>query len=426
MTADIFKRFIRRKASLIGGIILLLFLLMALIGPFLCTQDPNAQDIANKYAPPSWEHLLGTDNLGRDTLTRMVYGARVSLLVSFVGTIIGSAIGVALGVLAGYYGGWLDSLISRFVDFLLAFPGLLLAIVVVAILGSGLENTMAAIAFYSIPYIARMVRGVVLTLKGSEYVQACKVMGVSDARIIMTHIIPNSMSQIIVNVTLNLGTAILTASSLSFLGLGVTPPNPEWGAMLSTARDAIRSYPWAAVIPGVALGLASGRSPALASLLSPIINGVRAVPGISWLPLALLWLGIGFRATVFLIALAGFFPAYLNAAAGAASVPPVLIRAGRMLGFGRRAIFFRVVIPSAMPQVRTGLRVALGMSFSYLVLGELTGVPDGLGAMIMDARLAGRVDLLVSGIILIALVGWLCDVLLMRALSAVSVSLRRQ
>lgn len=181
-----------------------------------------------------------------------------------------------------------------------------------------------------------------------------------------------------------------------------------------------------AVIPGVALGLASGRSPALASLLSPIINGVRAVPGISWLPLALLWLGIGFRATVFLIALAGFFPAYLNAAAGAASVPPVLIRAGRMLGFGRRAIFFRVVIPSAMPQVRTGLRVALGMSFSYLVLGELTGVPDGLGAMIMDARLVGRVDLLVSGIILIALVGWLCDVLLMRALSAVSVSLRRQ
>ena len=165
---------------------------------------------------------------------------------------------------------------------------------------------------------------------------------------------------------------------------------------------------------------------ALASLLSPIINGARAVPGISWLPLALLWLGIGFRATVFLIALAGFFPAYLNAAAGAASVPPVLIRAGRMLGFGRRAIFFRVVIPSAMPQVRTGLRVALGMSFSYLVLGELTGVPDGLGAMIMDARLAGRVDLLVSGIILIALVGWLCDVLLMRALSAVSVSLRRQ
>ena len=198
-----------------------------------------------------------------------------------------------------------------------------------------------------------------------------------------------------------------------------------WGDVSASLGRVASGYLLAA-IPGVALGLASGRVPALASLLSPIINGIRAVPGISWLPLALLWLGIGFRATVFLIALAGFFPAYLNAAAGAASVPPVLIRAGRMLGFGRRAIFFRVVLPSAMPQVRTGLRVALGMSFSYLVLGELTGFPDGLGAMIMDARLAGRVDLLVSGIILIALVGWLCDVLLMRALSAVSVSLRRQ
>ncbi len=198
-----------------------------------------------------------------------------------------------------------------------------------------------------------------------------------------------------------------------------------WGD-LSASLSRVGSGYLLAVIPGVALGLASGRNPVLAGLLSPIVNGVRAVPGICWLPLALLWLGIGFRATVFLIALAGFFPAYLNAAAGAASVPPVLIRAGRMLGFGRWAVFFRVVVPSAMPQVRTGLRVALGMSFSYLVLGELTGVPDGLGAMIMDARLSGRVDLLVSGIILIALAGWLCDVLLVRALSAASVSLRRQ
>lgn len=181
-----------------------------------------------------------------------------------------------------------------------------------------------------------------------------------------------------------------------------------------------------AVVPGVAFGLASGRCPALAALLAPVINGVRAVPGISWLPLALLWLGIGFRATVFLIALAGFFPAYLNAAAGAASVPSVLVRAGRMLGLGPWAVFFRVIVPSAMPQVRTGLRLALGMSFSYLVLGELTGVPDGLGAMIMDARLIGRADLLVSGIILIALVGWLCDVLLVMGLSAASVGLRRR
>ena len=247
MTADVFKRFARRKVSVVCAVILLLFLLMALVGPYFCRYDPNLQDIANKYQPPSMQHLLGTDNLGRDMLARMVYGARVSLLVSFVGTIVGSVIGAALGVLAGYYGKWLDSIISRFIEFLLAFPGLLLAIMVVAILGNGLVNTMAAIAFYSIPYIARMVRGVVLTLKNSEYVQACKVMGVSDTRIILTHII--------VNVTLNLGTAILTASSLSFLGLGVTPPNPEWGAMLSTAREVIRSYPLAAVIPGIAITL---------------------------------------------------------------------------------------------------------------------------------------------------------------------------
>lgn len=181
-----------------------------------------------------------------------------------------------------------------------------------------------------------------------------------------------------------------------------------------------------AVVPGVFLGLASGCNPWLSRLLSPLVNGIRSVPGISWLPLVLLWFGIGFRATTVLIALAGFFPAYLNAAAGAASVPPLFFRAGEMLGLSRRAIFFRVVIPSAMPQIRAGLRIALGMSFSYLVLGELTGVPDGLGATIMDARLSGRVDLLLSGIFFIALAGWLCDLLLVRFLSVVSTSLRRQ
>ena len=180
MKSDIMRRFAKRKVSIVCAVILLLFLLMALVGPYLCRYDPNLQDIANKYQPPSMQHLLGTDNLGRDMLARMVYGARVSLLVSFAGTLVGSTIGAALGILAGYYGKWLDSVISRFIEFLLAFPGLLLAIVVVAILGNGLINTMVAIAFYSIPYIARMVRSEVLSLKNSEYVQACKVMGGSS------------------------------------------------------------------------------------------------------------------------------------------------------------------------------------------------------------------------------------------------------
>lgn len=255
MNNQVFRRFIKSRASLAGSVVLLVFFATAIVGPSLCSYDPNKIDLRSVYQHPSREHILGTDNLGRDTFTRIVVGARISLLVSFMGTITGSFVGVILGVAAGYFGGRTDAVISRLVDLLLAFPGLLLAIVIVAILGNGIVNTMAAIAFYSIPYIARMVRGVVLTLKNSEYVQACKVMGASDARIILTHIIPNSTSQIIINTTLNLGTAILTASSLSFLGLGVTPPHPEWGAMLSQGREVIRYYPLAAIAPGTAITL---------------------------------------------------------------------------------------------------------------------------------------------------------------------------
>lgn len=255
MNSQVFKRFKKRKSSLIGGIIIIIFVLTALIGPSLCKYDPNAIDLLNKYQNPSAEHWLGTDNLGRDTFTRIVYGARVSLMMSVVSVFIGSFIGVILGVVAGYYGGWLDSIISRFIDLILAFPGLLLAIAVVAVLGSGIANTMAAIAFYSIPYVARLVRGLVISLKNTEFIQASKVIGSSDLRIIVFHIIPNTMGQIIINVTLSLGTAILTASSLSFLGLGVQPPNPEWGAMLSQAREVIRNTPIAALAPGIVITL---------------------------------------------------------------------------------------------------------------------------------------------------------------------------
>lgn len=255
MNSQVFRRFIKNKATIIGSLVLLIFLGMAAIGPLFLKFDPNAVNLFNTYQSPDAVHWLGTDNLGRDIFTRLVVGARVSLLVSFVGTLAGTIIGVFLGVVSGYYGKFLDSLVSRFIDLLLAFPGLLLAIVVIAILGNGLGNTMAAIAFYSAPYVARMVRGEVLRIKNSEFVQACYVMGESNLRIIFTHIIPNSMSQIIVNTTLNLGTAILTASSLSFLGLGVTPPWPEWGAMLSQGREVIRYFPMAAIAPGVAITL---------------------------------------------------------------------------------------------------------------------------------------------------------------------------
>ncbi len=180
-----------------------------------------------------------------------------------------------------------------------------------------------------------------------------------------------------------------------------------------------------AVALGLPLGLASGRLPLLARLLSPAINGLRSVPGICWLPLALVWFGVGYRTTVFLIALAAFFPLFLNAAAGAAAVPAVQLRAGAMLGLSRLGLVRHVVLPASAGPVRSGLRIGLGLSFAYLVLGEMTGATEGLGAMIMDARLMGRVDLVVVGILLVSLAGWLADVLLVLLLRAAFKSCRR-
>lgn len=247
MKNKVFRRFLRRKVSVVAAIILLTIILACIFGPMFITTDPLEQDILNAYQAPSSAHWFGTDNMGRDIFIRMLYGGRNSLSISFEG--------VMLGVCAGYFGGLVDTLISRFLDILLAFPGLLLAIAVVAVLGNGMQNTVIAISIFSIPTVARMVRGEVLSLRGNEYISACKVMGESSARIIFTHIIPNAVSQIIVNVTLQLGTAILIASSLSFLGLGVTPPDPEWGSMLSQAREVLRSYPMQALIPGAAITL---------------------------------------------------------------------------------------------------------------------------------------------------------------------------
>jgi peptide/nickel transport system permease protein len=232
---------------------LIFFILMAVFGPSLCKFDPLGIDPINKHLPPSTAHWFGTDYLGRDTFTRIVYGSRVSLSISFIGVLAGSVIGIALGALAGYYGKITDSIISRFLDILLAFPSMLLGIMIVAILGNGVRNTTIAVAIFCVPSIARMVRGVVIGIRNSEYVQACKAMGASDLRILFTHIIPNSTSQIIVSVTLDFGTAILAASSLSFLGLGVQPPNPEWGAMLAAARETVRSHPMQSIIPGLVI-----------------------------------------------------------------------------------------------------------------------------------------------------------------------------
>lgn len=236
----VLRRFMRRKVSVVAAAVLILFVLIAILGPLVWQVDPLKQSVMKKYGPMTVQHPLGTDNLGRDTLARMIYGARVSLAISFAGVLSGALIGVLLGVSAGYFGGWVDAIISRFIDILLAFPGLLLAITIVAVLGPGSVNTVIAITIFTIPGLTRMVRSVVLSLKSSEYVEACKTMGESNLRIIFTHVIPNSMSQIIVNVTLSLGTAILTASSPVVPRLGRDAAGSRMGR--NAVADA-RSHP---------------------------------------------------------------------------------------------------------------------------------------------------------------------------------------
>ncbi|HHU13547.1 MAG TPA: ABC transporter permease [Clostridiaceae bacterium] len=249
----VWKRFKRRKTSLIALFILLFIFAVALVGPFFTKYEPTEMALKNKYAPVSLDNPLGTDQLGRDTLTRLIYGSRVSLSIAFAGVLSGCFVGVLLGVLAGYFGSWVDSLISRLIDVLLAFPGLLLAIAIVAILGNGVLNTMIAVAIFCVPSMARIVRGIVISLKNQEFVQACQVMGASTGRILFRHVLTNAMSMIIVTVTLDLGSSILTASALSFLGLGVMPPNPEWGAMLNAGKEVMRSYPLGVLAPGLAI-----------------------------------------------------------------------------------------------------------------------------------------------------------------------------
>lgn len=255
MDKQVLRRFLKRKVSIIGGIIILLFFFTAIFGPLISPYDPLEQNLSESYKGISSSHWLGTDNLGRDTMSRLIYGARISLGISVASVGLALLVGIFLGITAGYYGGRIETLIMRFVDILLSFPGILLAIAIVAILGNGLINTMIAVAIFSVPDFARIIRASVISLKEMEFIEACRAAGASDLRIIVMHIFPNSLSPLIVQGTLMLGTAILTASGLSFIGLGVQPPNPEWGAMLSQAREILRSAPLTALAPGTAITL---------------------------------------------------------------------------------------------------------------------------------------------------------------------------
>jgi peptide/nickel transport system permease protein len=248
-----YRKLKKNKIALVGGAIVLFYILVAILAPVLAPFDPLEIHLEKKLTPPSAEHWMGTDDKGRDILSRLMYGAQLSLVVGFVSVLIGMVFGIILGVVAGYYGKWIDTVIMRIIDVLLAFPGILLALAIISALGPSLMNVMVAVGIFSIPTFARIVRGSTLAVKKLEYIDAVRALGASDFIIIAKHILPNIMSPIIVQATLRVATAILTAAGLSFLGLGAQPPTPEWGAMLSNGRDFLFSAPHIALFPGIAI-----------------------------------------------------------------------------------------------------------------------------------------------------------------------------
>jgi len=242
-----------RKAQ-VGLAILLVFVLAALLAPLIAPFDPNAMTL-NMMGNPSWTHLLGTDDLGRDLLSRIIWGTQISLLVGISTVALALVAGVALGVLAGYYGGWIDTIIMRYIDLQWAFPNFIIAVYLVAVFGTGLLNVIIAIALAFLDDFARIARSMVLTLKEEQFVDAARVQGFSDLRIMVRHILPSAMAPIIVQATVSVSYAILGEASLSFLGLGVRPDTPTWGLILADGRSFISQAWWLGVFPGLAIML---------------------------------------------------------------------------------------------------------------------------------------------------------------------------
>lgn len=252
---DVWRRLWHNKLAMVGMFIVVVLILAAVFAKFVAPYDPAAQDLLNMKSMPSAKHLLGTDDYGRDILSRIIYGGRVSLLVSILAIVFGLIVGGIIGVSAGYFGGIYDSLIMRVMDIIMAIPGFLLAVCISAALGSGVFNTALAIGIGCVPGYARLLRALVLSIRDQEFVEAARATGASNARIMFIEIVPNILSTVIVDSTLRIGGCILMISSLSFIGLGVQPPTAEWGSMVASGRSLIRSFWPLATFPGIAIML---------------------------------------------------------------------------------------------------------------------------------------------------------------------------
>lgn len=253
---DIWKRFKRNKRALFGLGILLLMIFIAVFANVLAPYDPVIQDIPNKLQKPSLTHWMGTDQYGRDIMSRIMYGTRISLMVGIVSTGLALLAGGTLGAIAGFYGGHLENVIMRVTDIFLAIPAILLNIAIAAALGSGIVNMTFAISISYIPAYCRIMRSSIFSVIDREFVEASKAVGASDRYIICHHIIPNCLSPMIVQATLKVGAAILMCSTLSFIGVGISPPTPEWGSMIATGREYLRTAPHLTTFPGIAIMLA--------------------------------------------------------------------------------------------------------------------------------------------------------------------------
>lgn len=248
-----FEKFLRNKLAVIGASILAILALIAIFAPFLTQYEPTFQDVPNRLSSPSKMHVMGTDDLGRDVFTRVLYGTRISLTIGFVAVGISITIGTLLGLIAGYFRGWFEKIIMRFVDMMLCFPVFFLLLIVLAYVGPNIFNIMIVIGFVSWMGVARLVRAETISIRERDYITAARGLGISRLRILLVHVLPNVMAPVLVAATLGVGGAILAESGLSFLGLGVQPPIPSWGNILMTGKDYIYFAWWLSVFPGLAI-----------------------------------------------------------------------------------------------------------------------------------------------------------------------------